>query len=132
MKFIEQGMDHCCFVYAVANFQIWKEKEIPDLEVAKDIGKCRDGGVINPRAVVEYFQADLKSTINYNEVFEKGGIINIKHPVWNGHSFFMFPIDDSSVVAVNSWLGPLVTRAYRDDFLQFVSTQFGSFWASNS
>ena len=70
MNFIAQGMDSCCFVYAVANFQIWKSVELPDLEKAKNIALCRNGSTIKHSAVVEYFGAELEKTDSYEQVFE--------------------------------------------------------------
>lgn len=131
MNFIAQGMDSCCFVYAVANFQIWKGIELPDLEKAKDLALCRNGGTIKDTKVVEYFRAELEKTDSYEQVFEKGGIININHPIWNGHTFLVFPTE-RGITAVNSWLGPLVAEGLgRREIMQFAPirhNQFGSLW----
>lgn len=127
-NYIAQGMDSCCFVYAVANFQIWKGIKLPDLEEAKDIALCRTGSTIKHTAVVEYFEAALERTEEPKLVLEKGGIINIHHPIWNGHTVMVFPTE-RGITAVNSWLGPLVAEGLGlEEIMRFVSKQYGSFW----
>lgn len=133
--FIAQDMDSCCFVYAVANFQVWKGKELPDLEQAKDIACCRHGSTIKHQDVVDYFGAELKKTHDEVAVFESGGIVNIRHPIWNGHSFFLYPTarHDKELVltAVNSWLGPLVAEGLSDrELIHFIDEQFGYYWVA--
>lgn len=133
--FIAQEMDSCCFVYAVANFQIWKEKELPDLEQAKDIACCRNGAALNHQNVVDFFGAELKRTHDEMAVFESGGIVNIRHPIWNGHSFFVFPTAHHDrqfvLTAVNSWLGPLVAEGLSDlELKHFIDEQFGYYWVA--
>lgn len=130
MDWIAQGMDSCCFIYAVANYQIWCGQPLPDMERAKDIGSCRHGATINHAAVVEYFGAKLAPTMSVAEVFVNGGIININHPIWNGHSFFVFPEGDS-ITAVNSWLGPLVATGIGvHELMPYTSGSFGYHWCS--
>jgi hypothetical protein len=135
--YIAQEMDSCCFVYAVANYQIWKGEELPDLEQAKHIACCGNGSTINHQEVIDYFGACLQKTHDEAAVFEHGGIININHPVWNGHSFFLYPTvrRDKEIIltAVNSWLGPLVAEGLSNiELLHFISEQFGYFWVGDS
>jgi len=131
--YIAQEMDSCCFVYAVANFQIWKNKPLPDLEQAKKIACCHNGSTIRHQEVVDYFEADLKKTHDEMAVFECGGIVTIHHPIWNGHSFFLYPTARQNreivLTAVNSWLGPLVAEGlgYRE-LIHFISEQYGYHW----
>lgn len=128
MYWIDQGHDSCCFVYAVANFQIWCGLDLPDLEKAKDVAFCRHGATIKHQDVVDYFGASLSPTKNKEDVFLAGGIININHPIWNGHSFLVFP-DEEGITAINSWLGPLeASNIGTDELTPFVCTQFGDFW----
>jgi hypothetical protein len=128
--YIQQGMDSCCFVYAVANFQIRRGKPLPDLEQAKDIALCRNGSTIRHDDVVNFFHARLERTDDPKKVLEKSGIINIHHPIWNGHCFLLFP-EERGITAINSWLGPLVAKGLGErEILQFVSKQYGSFWVS--
>lgn len=129
-NYIAQGMDSCCFVYAVANFQIWKGKELPDLERAKDMACCRSGSTIGHQKVVDFFGAELKKTHDEMAVFEHGGILNIHHPIWNGHSFLVFPTD-RGLTAVNSWLGPLVAEGLgKMELIRFISEQYGYYWVT--
>ena len=133
--FIAQGMDSCCFVYAVANFQIWKGKKLPDLEQAKEIACCNGGSTINAQGVVDFFNAGLEKTVDIQAVFKHGGIINIRHPIWNGHSFLVFPTarhgDEFTLTAVNSWLGPVVACGLEGQELKpFVCEQLGYFWVA--
>lgn len=129
--FIAQGMDTCCFVYAVANFQVWKGKDLPDIEQAKDIACCRGGSTINHQDVVDFFGAELVKTADEVAVFERGGIINIHHPIWNGHCFLVFPADRGLTI-VNSWLGPLVAEGIDDkELIRFINEQYGYYWVAN-
>lgn len=132
MNWISQGMDSCCFVYAVANFQVWRGVPLPDLEEAKDIGLCCHGSTLRHKAVVDFFKAPLDATEDAGEVLRDGGVITIHHPIWNGHSFCVFPTD-RGITAVNSWLGPLVAEGLGDDeLLQFVSDHYGPHWCNKS
>lgn len=127
MEFIAQGHDSCCFVYAVANFQIYCGRPLPDLERAKDIACCRTGATIYCARVVEYFGAALKPTTIPGEVLSRGGILQILHPIVNGHSLFIYPENDH-VVMVNSWLGPLVQPTSGDRLLAMTRDNLGAHW----
>ena len=112
MKFLSQESGTCCFVYAVANYQIWRGvaiSDLPDFEKAKDIACCLSGSTIKHQEVVDYYDADLDPTEDALAVLNRGGIINIMHPFCNGHCFLVYPeaaeANDHSVTAVNSWLG---------------------------
>lgn len=109
MKFIEQEGGTWCFVAAVANLMIYLGKPVKDLEVAKDIARCRHGSTICPQDVVQYFGASLTKTDDHEEVFKKGGILSIRHPIFNLHAVAVFP-ENGYLTLVNSYLGPLVAK----------------------
>ena len=89
--YLAQDYGTCCFVYAVANCLIYNDLPVPDLEKAFDIAMCRNGSTIGTKAVVAYMKAPLVAVERPEPVFEKGGILNIMHPIWNGHCFFCYP-----------------------------------------
>lgn len=109
VKYISQGNDSCCFVYAVANCLIYLNQQVADLEQAKDIACCRTGSTIHYNKVIEYFKAPLVKTRNPNNVYKNGGILTINHPIFNGHALFLFP-ERHNLTLVNSWLGPNVCK----------------------
>jgi len=105
-KYISQLSGTCCFVIAAANCLIYRDLSVPDLEKAYDIACCRNGSAIYKQATVDYLKAPLSPTMDYDEVLQIGGILNIWHPIFNGHCVFIAPYDKDHIIAVNSWLGP--------------------------
>ncbi len=103
--------DTCCFVYAVANCNVYLGLHIPDLERAKDIACCRTGGTINEKGVIKYMKTPLTRTNDFREACNHGGVIGIWHPFYNGHSCFVYPHPKAShflcksFIIVNSLIG---------------------------
>ena len=131
-KYISQNGGSCCFVVAAANCLIYHNKIVPDLEVAYDIAKCRHGNTISHQAVIDYLDAPLSPTKDYDAVLEKGGIFNIMHPIFNGHSIFVFPVE-KGIRIVNSWLGPNIVTVGISEIRQFVPehNNLGMHWIDN-
>ena len=120
-KYIAQKDGTWCFVCALANCAIHFGREIPDIEGAKKIARCNSGATICHSEVIEYFLLPLVPVSDAVEVLKRGGIITIMHPIYNGHSFFVFPDSGTSVMMVDSWLGPLVAKGVgHAELLQFV------------
>jgi hypothetical protein len=109
-RFIAQGNDSCCFVYACANAMIYMGREVPDLESVKDLAACRSGNTIHTQAVVDAMGLNFLKTKDPSDVIENGGILGIMHPIYNGHAVFVVPCrrgsDRDMLLAINSWLGP--------------------------
>lgn len=131
--FLSQPQDSSCFVMAVANACVFKGLTVryltrPNIEEAKDIACCRNGSTIHHLEVVDYFRAPLIPTSDIDQVFIFGGIVNIMHPIFNGHSFFLYP-EDGGFTLVNSWLGPNVVRGIgKNEVLKFVVPNLGKYW----
>ena len=130
-RYLVQDEGTCCFVYAVANCLIYFGLPVPDLEEAFDIALCRHGGTIKHQDVVDYMKAPLEPVGDYNLVLDKGGVLNISHPIWNGHCLFCYPSKRTYVTIINSWLGPNVVEVGREEIEQFVPPlhNFGKYWA---
>tara|TARA_Y100000310_G_C20698245_1_gene827248 strand:- start:685 stop:1113 length:429 start_codon:yes stop_codon:yes gene_type:complete len=130
MKYLEQKKGTCCFVYAVANCTIYLKRQVSIRQFKKacKIALCQHGGAIRHKEVVEFLQVPLIETRDENKVFEYGGILNIMHPIYNGHSFFLFP-QEKQLTLVNSWLGPNVMRGIGiGEISPFTNIQYGTFW----
>ena len=123
-------MDSSCFVVAVANCLIYLKLPVGNIEIAKDVACCRSGSTIHHKKVVEFLKAPLKPIDDPNAVFQNGGVLNIMHPIFNGHCFFLFPQNGKLITMINSWLGPNVAAniAYKE-ILPFASQQLGKHWA---
>ena len=123
--YFAQTAGTCCFVYAVANCLLYLRQPVKALDVAMDVAKCRTGSTIDHKGVIAYFGAPLVEA-SYDAVLECGGVLNIMHPIFNGHSLFVFP-EAGGLTLVNSWLGPNVIRGVgRDEVLRWVSDSVGS------
>jgi len=95
---------------------------------ACSIALCKHGGAICCKEVIEFFKLPLIKTRDEEEVFEYGGILTIKHPIYNGHFLFLFP-QEKQLTLVNSWLGPNVMRGIgKGEIGKFANSQFGTFW----
>lgn len=139
--------DTCCFLYAVYNSVVYFNNAIakdyseeiqfienPFSEEIKEIACCNTGSTINHKNVVEYLNVPLIE-VDANlwmNVLINGGVINIMHPICNGHSFFVYPLDENIplgfVMGVDSWLGPHVCRFSFDDLEKFIGYNLGSIW----
>jgi len=62
-------------------------------------------------------------------IIKNGGILTIMHPIYNLHSFFVYPLNfqKDSFVAINSWLGPRKCILYYGDLKKFWKPERGSF-----
>jgi len=123
--FIQQNYGLSCFLWAVANFSIFKGYKLPDSEnfnKSKEIGICQHGSCIGHSELVEYFGVyrELEKCNNPKTVLDNGGIIFIWHPISNGHALFTFPKDDNSIYLINSWLGPVVISTLKERVEQFL------------
>ena len=130
-QYLAQETGTCCFVYAVANSLIYLGLSVPDLEEVFDIACCRTGSTIHHQKVVDHMKAPLEPTMDHKLVYQRGGILNIWHPIWNGHAFFLYPTGkQEEVVIINSWLGPNVVRCGARELDQFVPKQnnIGKHW----
>jgi len=128
-RYLAQDEGSWCFVCALYNCAIYLDRETPDLERAKEVAKCIHGCTIAHREVVEFFDLPLVPTDDLGEILERGGIPTVRHPIFNGHSFFVYPDGPGSVTMINSWLGPLVaTGIGHAEVLQFASDSFTSQW----
>ena len=128
--YVTQGQDTSCFPVAVCNCLIYLNRNnvTPTLvENAKAIAGCHDGDTIHHDSVIAVLKAPLKRTKSLNKVFKHGGIVNIMHPIWNRHSFLVYP-KSGMIVSVNSWLGPLVMECYKETIKQFVVKNLGDYW----
>ena len=127
-EFYSQEKNTDCFVIAVANCLVYLKKEVPDLEVARDVAACRHGGAIYRQETVDYMKAPLRETEDAEEVLEKGGTISILHPIFNGHHIFVHPSKKYHVIMVNSWLGPNVIEVANSEIRPFIRNNFGKHW----
>lgn len=129
-SFFQYNGDTCCFVYAVANCALYLGIPIFDIERAKDLGACRNGSVIHATKVVECFHVPLVKTFDSNLVLQHGGILLIKHPIYNGHSMFVFPDGQGSITMVNSLLGPVISKkiGHREIAPFIRNNSFGHHW----
>lgn len=128
-KWHSQGQDTSCFVVAAANAAVYAGigKKF-SMEEAKDIALCRHGGTINCRGVVDYIGTPLRPVKTPRMVLARGGIINIMHPIFNGHSIFIFK-DGRGYTMINSWLGPNVLRGIcKETILKFTCDRLGHHW----
>ena len=130
--FVLQRTGTCCFIYAVANSIIAKGGFVSaeELECLMDIGSCRTGSVIGTGKVVTASKAQLVETVEISDIFECGGVLNIWHPIFNGHSFYLDKEEDGEHYrCVNSWLGPgVMTGIGRSEIEPFVTDRCGSYW----
>ena len=110
-----------CSLWAVANYAIYLGKSLPDFDEAKRVGKCIAGSCLNVRAIIELFDVNLKEADDANEVLDRGGILNIWHPIVNGHSLLCLPRKGNEVYLINSWLGPVVQTTNKETIYQFTS-----------
>lgn len=128
-----QGSDTCCFVYAVANcLAAHGRRPTRDrvLEACK-VARCLTGNTISAVKVVEFFDAPLTPT-SYPEVLQRGGVINIWHPIFNGHSFYLDHggEDGADLRLINSWLGPPVAKGVRPHEIRpYITGRCGMHWA---
>lgn len=131
---LAQGHDTGCFVYAVVNSIIAEGRPGPkeqNLEEAFDIAGCLHGSTINRPGVVEFFDAHLLPTEYPEEVLQRGGILNIWHPIFNGHSFYLDHEceDDAALRLINSWLGPPVAlNVSQREVRPYVTNRCGPHW----
>jgi len=127
-NFIKQEKGSCCFVYAVINCLIYLKKEIKNKEKAFDIAGCKNGSTIYHQKVIDFLNCPIKLTSNEQTVFKKGGIINIMHPIYNGHSVFIFP-EKEGLTLVNSWLGPNIMKNIGiNEIKPLISYKCGNFY----
>ena len=131
---IAQGNDTCCFVYAVANCMVALGRPTPsdeELEEAFDIACCRTGGTIAAKKVVAFFKAPLIETDYPEEVFQQGGIINVWHPFYNGHGFYLDTKckDRGALRMINSLFGaPIMLNIGKREIQPWVTNRCGSHW----
>lgn len=130
-KYFSQVGGTCCFVCGVANCLIYNDLPVPDLEEIFEIACCIHGSTIHHQEVVDRMNAPLEPTMDHKLVYEKGGILNIWHPIWNGHALFIYPAGDEEVYAINSWLGPNFMKCGVRELDQFVPERhnIGRYWA---
>ena len=129
--YIAQSSGTCCLVYAIANAHIHMGGSVSDeaIEHGCDLLSCRNGNAIGGQAWVEYLGVPLHKTEGSGWVFKHGGVLHIWHPIFNGHSLFVAPESDGSLLVVNSWLGPPVARGVAESELaEFVVGNCGRFW----
>jgi hypothetical protein len=114
MEFLTQDIDFSCFVVAAANLAIFLGIEVKDLEVAKNIARCKNGATICKEEVLCYLGVEHTYGFKLVKLEDdnwltktKPGIITINHPIFNFHSVFSFP-ENGKITLVNSWLGPHV------------------------
>jgi hypothetical protein len=131
---IVQGNDSCCFVYAVVNCLIARGLSPPTeamLEKAFDIACCRIGSTIAPEKVVAFFEAPLIKTEYPEEVFQQGGILQIWHPIFNGHSFYLDQEckDEGGLRLINSFLGaPVALNVGKSEIRPWATNRCGPHW----
>lgn len=132
-KYLEQGSDTCCFVVAVINALHYCKLPVPSLEECIKIAKCEHGSTIAHQAVVAFAKAPLKPVDLPYDVLNEGGIINILHPIWNGHSLFVYPTTPGCLAAVNSWIGPHVAEMTVGDLANLIPEKhnLGKYWLLN-
>lgn len=129
MRYVAQEDGSWCFVCALANCAIHLGREPLDLAAAKKIARCEHGPVVAHQEVVTWSGLPLYPTEDSTEVLGRGGIISIQHPIYNGHSFFLFPDGEKTVSLVDSWLGPLVARGIGwSELSPFIASNFGYYW----
>lgn len=117
--YLSQDGGSDCFVIAVGNCLIHRGIEVPDLDRARDIAHCRNGATIEHQKVVDFMEAPLTEIDNPEIVLGSGGVLNIMHPIFNGHSVFVFPVEEG-VGAINSWLGPNEITVTFNEIRQFL------------
>ena len=132
-EYLSQSCGSCCFVIAAINCLIHHKMPVPDLEKAYDIAKCKTGNSINCQSIIDYLGAPLLPTDDYWLVLYNGGILNIMHPIFNGHSIFVFPVN-GGIRLINSWLGPNVVTVGVNEIRKFlpVHNNLGLYWRDNS
>jgi len=80
----------------------------PQLKELINLCVCRYGGTYAEKEVkaIEHFGLPLVQTKDHEFVFEKGGILCIKHPIFNFHATTCFP-DEKGYTLINSLIGPV-------------------------
>ncbi len=104
---------------------------VKELEEAFDIACCRTGGTIAAKKVVAFFKAPLIETDYPEEVFQQGGIINVWHPFYNGHGFYLDTKckDRGALRMINSLFGaPIMLNIGKREIQPWVTNRCGSHW----
>lgn len=121
--YLIQEQDNCCFVYAAANCSIYRGDWIDEYKLFTACKLLKT----DVQSVVDFLKAPLKKTEDENVVFQKGGIVHLVHPVYNGHPVFILP-EEEHVLLINSWLGPPIIKMEIENVKKHVAKEFGSFW----
>lgn len=117
---IQEKGGTCCFPHAVINCLIYCSLPVPHIITLEKVAKCENGNSINLFEVIEKAKAPLLITENPDNVYNNGGILTILHPIFNGHSFFIYPSKKNKIIAVNSWLGPPVSEFSMEEIKPYI------------
>ena len=103
-------MDTTCFPVALVNCGKYIGKRV-NLKKYIKFCCCNTGSALREGEAIEDSKLPLEKIDEYNMVVLYGGIVTIMHPIFNLHSVFIHPIDNTHLIcAVNSWLGPNEVR----------------------
>lgn len=128
-NYIAQTGGTCCFVWGALNCMRYLGREFPeDIKGLCEYACCMSGPATRPRETIAELELPLVKVDQPDAVFERGGILKVMHPIINGHAFFVYPINRTRIVAVNSWLGP--NRFDTDPMLirPLVKNHLGGHW----
>jgi len=91
---------------------------------------CLQGATIGCREVVDFMKAPLIEERSAMRVLMYGGLLTIRHPIFNRHCMFVAPIEyPNNILMVNSWLGPLmVDHVSAPEIMRFVMPKCTSHW----
>ena len=111
MRVYSQKNGSDCFVYALANAYSYlgKKQDAHFQRAFKEMREeCKNGpylskmGGMYKLGIAEYFQ----KTEHIEDLQMFGGIVALKHPIFNLHAAFVSPVDIERCMVYNSWLGP--------------------------
>ena len=99
--FIGQHYDNNSFYISIINSCIYKELPRPLLL------NLKNNDTSNKEDLIKFVGLKMKNGNSITKLFEYGGILTIKHPIVNLHTFLMIK-DNNNYVLVNSWFGPTI------------------------
>jgi len=117
-----------CFPIAIINFCKKMNIVHPKLRELVNSCVCRYGGTYADKEIktIERFELPLIQTINHEDVFRKGGILCIKHPIFNFHATACFT-DEIGYTLINSMIGPIELNGLSKETIENFIPKRGDF-----
>lgn len=135
LPWFSQGQDTTCVPVAVANACLALGRVPPQPDDLIDFFLCRNGGAIQEDKGIQEILGDgavekrsrmSQSGPDQELLFNRGGIISLRHPWFGQHAALLLPDGNSTDewkgwTLINSMLGPNVTRGLSRN-------EVGKFW----